>query len=403
MMTTDRFYADMVADGGENGLCRFTSHADVPDDWYVVVADITGSTKAVAEGRYKDVNIAASCAVVAALNAADRRRIAYIYGGDGATFLVPPCDAAAVAGALCGAREMSRQVMGLGMHLGFVPVHDIRTAGAQVKLAKIQTSSRMTQASLVGDGITLAEKWVKAPETAHEYVPSSLFTEAELQATTADFTGFECRWNPVENRSGLMLSVIIVARDPQDEGVYREILAAVTRHCGPQDSWRPAQDGNLSLSLNPARYTGEAGVRGFVPARGRKASVFEAAAYRMKVLGICLFGQMCISLGLKAGGFDGRSYRAHTAAQSDYIKFDNALRFVMDVTPVGRDALKVELDRLYKDGRLFYGTHESSTAMMTCMVFDHELDHMHFIDGADGGYSLAARQLKAQMQLARPA
>jgi hypothetical protein len=36
---------------------------------------------------------------------------------------------------------------------------------------------------------------------------------------------------------------------------------------------------------------------------------------------------------------------------------------------------------------------------MTCLVFSLEQSrHMHFIDGADGGYALAALQLKAQLQ-----
>jgi hypothetical protein len=39
--------------------------------------------------------------------------------------------------------------------------------------------------------------------------------------------------------------------------------------------------------------------------------------------------------------------------------------------------------------------------MMTCLVFSlDESRHVHFIDGADGGYALAALQLKAQLQAA---
>jgi hypothetical protein len=46
---------------------------------------------------------------------------------------------------------------------------------------------------------------------------------------------------------------------------------------------------------------------------------------------------------------------------------------------------------------LAYGIHRSSSALATCMVKAYEGDHVHFVDGADGGYALAARQLKAQL------
>ena len=37
---------------------------------------------------------------------------------------------------------------------------------------------------------------------------------------------------------------------------------------------------------------------------------------------------------------------------------------------------------------------------MTCAISAYQGDHVHFIDGADGGYALAAKQLKGQLKLA---
>ena len=34
---------------------------------------------------------------------------------------------------------------------------------------------------------------------------------------------------------------------------------------------------------------------------------------------------------------------------------------------------------------------------MTCLVFDRNGHHLHFVDGADGGYALAATEFKARM------
>ena len=55
---------------------------------------------------------------------------------------------------------------------------------------------------------------------------------------------------------------------------------------------------------------------------------------------------------------------------------------------------------LYLEHKVFYGIHKSKQALMTCMVFSaSENQHIHFIDGADGGYALAAVKLKAQMKM----
>jgi hypothetical protein len=44
-----------------------------------------------------------------------------------------------------------------------------------------------------------------------------------------------------------------------------------------------------------------------------------------------------------------------------------------------------------------YGVHVSRHALMTCLVFDRFGKQVHFVDGANGGYALAAKQLKQQL------
>jgi hypothetical protein len=46
---------------------------------------------------------------------------------------------------------------------------------------------------------------------------------------------------------------------------------------------------------------------------------------------------------------------------------------------------------------LVYGAHVANRAQMTCLVFDHSGRHLHFIDGADGGLSMAAKALKERV------
>jgi Protein of unknown function (DUF3095) len=47
-------------------------------------------------------------------------------------------------------------------------------------------------------------------------------------------------------------------------------------------------------------------------------------------------------------------------------------------------------------GHCRYGLHRQDSALMTCIVpSPFTRDHMHFVDGASGGYAMAARNLKS--------
>ncbi len=58
--------------------------------------DVVQSTKAIAENRYKAVNMAGAAVIVAVTNALDDRDFPFVFGGDGASFAVP-AEAAAPA------------------------------------------------------------------------------------------------------------------------------------------------------------------------------------------------------------------------------------------------------------------------------------------------------------------
>jgi hypothetical protein len=72
----------------------------LPDDWIIGVADIVESTKAIAEQRYKAVNMAGAAVIAAVTNALDGREFPFVFGGDGASFAVSPDDLDRARGAL---------------------------------------------------------------------------------------------------------------------------------------------------------------------------------------------------------------------------------------------------------------------------------------------------------------
>jgi hypothetical protein len=70
---------------------------------------------------------------------------------------------------------------------------------------------------------------------------------------------------------------------------------------------------------------------------------------------------------------------------------------VLDLSRADCGALEAFLESERHAGRVAYGLHRSDSALVTCFVRSYDGDHVHFIDGSDGGYALAAKQLKSQL------
>lgn len=389
------FYKDLPAVPAAEGMCDLEHHLAVPGDWCVVIVDIVSSTAAIEAGKYKDVNMVSASSITAVLNAVDRNEVPYIFGGDGATLLVPAALVFDVAAALYGTRQMAKEAFSLDMRAGIVWMEDLQKVKSPVRVGKLEIAPGVFQAALSGEGVTAAEKIVKAAESAKTHDIETLFSPKVLASKPADFRGLECRWQPLASRNGFDVSLIVLARDDGGAGggaLYRDILAQIAVICGQPESWRPVSEGQLNVSTSPQRLSGEAKVHS--SGKGGLARLRQLA----RVFLYACIGRACTAFGLKAGTFDGKTYRKSTTQNTDYIKFDNALRLIMDVTPAQKDALTEYLDGLKNQGRIFYGLHSASSALMTCLVFDYASAHMHFVDGADGGYALAAKAMKQQIK-----
>ena len=69
---------------------------------------------------------------------------------------------------------------------------------------------------------------------------------------------------------------------------------------------------------------------------------------------------------------------------------------VLDCTPALADEIEDYLKKAAAAGIVRYGTHRQAAAMMTCFApTPSKPDHVHFMDGADGGYAVAATTMKA--------
>jgi hypothetical protein len=355
----------------------------LPDDWTIGVADIVQSTRAIAENRYKAVNMAGAAVIAAVRNALGGRDLPYAFGGDGAGFAVPESDVAAARAALAATAAWTRDELGLALRVALVPVARIREAGLDVRIARFGQSDDVGYAMFSGGGFGWAEAAMKRGEFAVEPGPAGARPALD---------GLSCRFAEMKARRGLILSLVIVPAPGADADAFRaavaEIIALVER--SPEQS-RPVPEAGP-----PMRWP-TAGAE--LEARATRAAGASLPLRRIAVHAFGLFAWAVLRFGIRVGGFDPARYRREVVANSDFRKFDDGLRMTLDCDAALADAIERRLAAASSAGAVRYGLHRQDSAMMTCFVPSPTAsDHVHFVDGAHGGYASAAALIK----MARP-
>lgn len=355
----------------------------VPDDWRVIVSDIQGSTKATFEGHGRDINTLAASCVIACLNVAKKHgvEIPFLYGGDGATMLVPKplCDE--MIESLKSLRANAHKTYGLRLRVGFVAIAKIYEKGEQLRIAKWAVSPKYNQAIFLGNGLAVADKIIKAdPDTGH--IP-----ETEM-AREVDLDGLKCRWNPIAplQPKEEVVCAIIESRKTELQGeVYAEVLEAFDYIYGEYHDRHPVAERFLSPSLSLAN------MRRRILLSQDAHQVFAIADEIVRsFVNIVVFG-----LGQKFGRFDPKKYLHDLVLATDTLHVSgNTMYTIISGTKKQRTALREALDTLEKSGKIFYGLASCPSSVMTCYVQRHDEGHHHFLDGSEGGYTLAAKEWK---------
>ncbi len=387
---TEQFYDRLASFSEFATFADFAHYVPLPTDWYVVITDVRGSTQAILNGQYKQVNAMGAASIMALLNATNPIPVPYVFGGDGATVCVPPSRKTAVKSALAATRKMAHDDFKLDLRIGMVSMAEIAAAGYQVMVGKYQPSPHYQQAMFLGDGLAYAEDLIKDKAADNPYLL------ADDIAPDGSFEGFECRWNeipsPYEETVAILVKVINA-----DSTAEREIYTAVSQgildiYGQEPETHHPIRDENLSLSLSLQTLGGETVIRtAFQPK-------WKRILYQFKLWGLVLLGKYLMARGVQTETTDWGAYRQMLIANSDYRKFDEVLRMVLSGTAVQRQQLRDLLEKWRQDGTIIYGIHASKGALMTCLISDYAANHVHFLDGSSGGYALAAKEMKAQVQ-----
>jgi Protein of unknown function (DUF3095) len=389
-MESKFFYRDMKVLPSFDEATNGEFHSPLPDDWWVVVADVMGSTKAIEAGRYKDVNTVGAATIMAVINVDRSIEIPFVFGGDGATLAIPECMVDGVKAALLGAKSMAKDGFNIDLRVGMIPAKDIYSRDMWLRVGKYQHSENITQTSFSGFGWNWAESAIKGPEFSKLY---EVVEDSKIVAN-ADFTGFECRWKPVNARNGMKLAIIVqsTSRDPKDHAeIYHRVLDDMKRIYGEVIHYHPLIESNMGLTFNPKKLLGEAIVK------SNNKGFLSVLGFVLKLQFISLIGSLAFRFNLKVKGTRWGGYKKEVVDNADFRKFDGALKMVVDVSVKQALQLGECLDRYHAEGKIVFGLHKSRQAIMTCLVFTPGQDHAHFVDGSDGGYAIAAKGLKTQL------
>lgn len=384
---SEKFFSDLPELTAFEDAVSTHRHSQAPDDWHIVITDVKGSTTAIEAGRYKDVNAVGVASIIALRNAIPDLELPYVFGGDGATILAPETRLEPMCTALRGMREVARDAFGLDLRVSHVPVSRLTKYGHPLFVGRYRLSPHVVLAAFSGRGVSVAEEWVKDPQRGQEF---SVSAEGPAEA---NLEGFECRWQPAPSHRGKMVSLLVVALGDVEsrEATYRRTLAAIDSLTA-EGGRHPLSPAKLRLRRLGGDFSTEAKLMSG-QASGKEYQTHSRRAQRQ-----ALVGRGLLTFKMSAGSFDGAKYVSEFLQNTDFQKFDEALRMVLDMTVEDIQRLERYLRDQFAQGQLAYGLHQSDAALITCMVKSYSGDHVHFVDGADGGYALAAKQLKAQLK-----
>ncbi len=386
--TEPTFYEDLGSFNDFSKVSDLPRYTPAPSDWLVVIADIKGSTQAISEGRYKDVNMIGAACITAVLNVTRDHEIPYVFGGDGATMMIPQEALPRVRDVLLKTRNLAQSNFDLSLRVGAVPVSRVRSDTVDVLVAKFCLSKGNYLATFTGGGVGLVDKLIKKDDGTEGY----LMTDT-APSDAPDLDGLSCRWEPIAARRGIMLSMLIQAMDDDRQGAastYHEVIAALTKTLGQEiEAYRPVKSDTLEFRWPPRGLKAEA--RATNPGRGYILHL--TSLYWESLVQWALD-----KLKLRAGSYNAPEYRRELQTNSDYRRFDDTLRMILDCAPGDVKEIETTLEQFRRSGHITYGLHEADSALMTCLVFNlSDSEHVHFIDGSDGGFAIAAKQLKQQL------
>jgi hypothetical protein len=372
------FYQNLPSFSNTSELISASHYSVIPEDWWVVMTDVRGATKAIQEGRYKDVNTVGVGGIISVQNALVGREFPFVFGGDGASLLIHDLELQRALKALAHTRQIAKDQFQFELRIAAVPVRELIKAGRTVRVAKLELSPENHIALFQGGGLGLAEKWMKDP--------GSKYLIAEDQSQKGEHTGLECRWNPIPSQKSQILALIVQTRDHVTDSdlIYTKILEEILSGVS---NLRPITLENLPVGWPPKNLSSELRLK--YSARLRRLWA------RIRALSFTALAYFVLRLKKNDAQSEVGRYVHQLVQNTDFIKFDDCLRMIVDVDVAQIERINAVLKKHFAAQEIYYGTHMADNALMTCFVQSPKR-HIHFVDADQGGYAMAAKMLKSQ-------
>ena len=350
----------------------------MPADWLVVIADVKNSTLATQQGLHETVNLVATGCIVAVLNIAYKSNITvpFFFGGDGATFLVPPSILDDTMLALLLHQQNTQQQFNFYLRVGMVPVSEIYSNGMELKISKFKTSAVFSIPVILGSGLSFAEQVIKGDNYMYNTLAAPL--------KQLDLTGMECRWDkikPPQNGQEVVSILVLAAPLADQPAVFKKVIEHLDKIYGDPPNRRPISADRLKLHTRFSKIRLE--MRSKLV---KFKSYYLVRTWIENLLGYFYFKTK-----------KGRFYLTSLVDMSDTLVMDGRINTIISGTIAQRTLLETALNEMESQGDIIYGLHVSSESVMSCYVRNMHDKHIHFVDGADGGYTMAAGIVKKKI------
>ncbi len=350
----------------------------VPPNWHVLITDVKKSTEAVTNGLHETVNLVATGSIVAVLNIAMKENLTvpYFFGGDGATFIIPPSILDKAMIALCIHQKNTAANYDILLRVGHVPIENIYASGHQLSISKLKSADQFSIPIVLGGGLSFAEKIIKGEDYAIPVPP--------LKNEILDLSGMQCRWNkvkPPQNLDEVVSLVVVGCEGTKQAEVFKKVIDKIDDIYGQPETRTPISVTRLKLKATLKKISDEMRVK-----MGRSRPLLIFKNWITTLLGTLYFKTK-----------SGKDYLIQLVDFSDTLVIDGKINTVISGTTKQRELLEIALNELEQNNEIQYGLFVSKESVMSCYVHSMDKNHVHFVDGSDGGYTKAASVLKSKL------